>query len=642
MEPYQFNQTEFITNLVKDFSVSVFDRASKLTSQQVKRLKTRFKIGFDEYLSDTVASASVVKTLLYRDFPENIGNIYVDQVFLCADKKIEDSKLRDKIINGKKVIISGLAGSGKSFFVKNLIYTAALEKEKFPIFVELRHAVTDSNSILHYIIENVFSGYIEKFDKDDLDYALKSGLFFIVLDGMDEVTDTRREMFLNEIDFIIRRYDKLGIVITTRPDTSTESLSNFPVYHVQPLQLESACQLVDSLSFDEHVKSEFLPSLKSSIYDTHFDFASNPLLLTMLLITYDQVGNIPSRMHIFYSQAFEALVFKHDLLKSRYRRPQRSGLEINTLRKTYGHFCARTYLNKKFSFSESDLLDSISQSLQFAESDAQPADLVYDLISCYSMLKRDGLYITFVHRSFQEYFCALHIANTPLRRISNAIEHIAAAPNSEQTFSLLSDISPELVIREWALPYLQEYSDYLEKTINNEQFSKIAARTFRHFRVINVKKDTASIEFGATKEVNIFQSIEILANKLSLKTNFSNFKIQKMEISKECCEALTENLAPLHAIQGKMILPSDYDDTWLKISKFKEFSQNLRQMTNILVDLFSKKLDSVDDLDIMDDVYEENSISKQEWFESNAVVIIDENKKSRIITRKSPRRIFDK
>ena len=40
----------------------------------------------------------------------------------------------------------------------------------------------------------------------------------------------------------------------------------------------------------------------------------------MMLMTFDEFAEIPSKMHIFYDQAFSVLYNKHDAMKTSFRR----------------------------------------------------------------------------------------------------------------------------------------------------------------------------------------------------------------------------------------------------------------------------------------------------------------------------------
>ncbi len=66
-----------------------------------------------------------------------------------------------------------------------------------------------------------------------------------------------------------------------------------------PLSKEKSIKLIEKLPYyDEEVKSRFLKTLDKS-YTKSKRFCSNPLLLTLMLLTFEEFAEIPDRMHVF-------------------------------------------------------------------------------------------------------------------------------------------------------------------------------------------------------------------------------------------------------------------------------------------------------------------------------------------------------
>ena len=451
--------------LLKDAATSLFERAKALTGDQLNKLKLALKVGLEDYVANTVARVATVKTLLYRDRSVPIGQIYVDTSFETQNKTISEGTFFRTLSLKKRAIVTGAAGCGKSIFMKHcvLAFAQGTVSPKIPIFVELRHINHFSSSIMHFMLEEILKPSIRGFDTNALDYALTSGIFVLVLDGFDEVNFDRVPQYLQELTFISQRYPELQIVLSTRPEEATLALDGFDVFHVNPLSKHDAIQLIEQLEYEPEVKGGFLKALDNQIYDSHTEFASNPLLLTMLLLTYDQVREAPQKMHIFFNQAFEALVFKHDRLKSLYQRQTHSALDVEALKKIYSWFCAVSYFEGEYSFNEQRVDDLLHDAMDFHRiDDERVADVKKDLIYSYSMLKRDGLFITFVHRSFQEYFCAFFISRSDEIDMYRVVDGLATRGRAEQCLSMLYDIAPERILIRWMLPFLIEIASELE------------------------------------------------------------------------------------------------------------------------------------------------------------------------------------
>ena len=82
-------------------------------------------------------------------------------------------------------------------------------------------------------------------------------------------------------------------------------------------------QLIDRLEFrpdEPAIKKKFLSVLERMLFRTHRSFTENPLLLTIMLLTFEQYAEVPVKMHVFYREAFEVLAKRHDASKGVFKR----------------------------------------------------------------------------------------------------------------------------------------------------------------------------------------------------------------------------------------------------------------------------------------------------------------------------------
>ena len=91
------------------------------------------------------------------------------------------------------------------------------------------------------------------------------------------------------------------------------------VFQVKKLSKSQTVTLISGLDYDEGVKKRFLRLVNGKLYDSHESFLSSPLLVTIMLLTYEEFAEIPDKMHVFYSQAFDTLFQKHDAGKEQYQ-----------------------------------------------------------------------------------------------------------------------------------------------------------------------------------------------------------------------------------------------------------------------------------------------------------------------------------
>ncbi|EPG9704121.1 NACHT domain-containing protein, partial [Acinetobacter baumannii] len=165
------------------------------------------------------------------------------------------------------------------------------------------------------------------------------------------------------------------------------------------------------LDYDRQVKNSFLRELDKKLYESHSSFASNPLLLTMMLLTYEQIAEIPNKIHLFYEQAFLTLFNKHDSLKSMYKRKSFSQLPLDDFKRCLEAFCILSYSGRSYSFSENEINKYLDNSINISRVTTNSKFFLNDLLDSVCILQRDGLGFNFTHRSFQEYFSAQFLVN---------------------------------------------------------------------------------------------------------------------------------------------------------------------------------------------------------------------------------------
>ena len=564
-DPISSEFANLVAELVKFSATGLFDSAKSLTNKQIKHLSILLKVGFKTYIENTIQRTGSVKTLLYRDRRASLESMYVTTTFEHQDSELTDRAFFNALLTRNKAVIVGPAGSGKSIFTKHATHVFLKQtRPKIPIFVELRYMNHFSSSIMHYTLDQVLKPFFTDFGPEEFDKILKSGSFALILDGFDEINYDRREDVLNEISFMCSRYKDLTILISTREDESLTSINELDVYNVAPLSQKAALDLVSKLDYDEETKLIFSTALKKSLFKSHMDFSSNPLLLTMLLLTYDQVGEVPARMHIFYNQAFETLVLKHDRIKSQFKRKIHSNINIEEVRRVYAYFCAITYFSEEYSFTESRCREILIQSLEYNEIQEEASNVLRDLIESFCMLKMDGLFVTFVHRSFQEYFSAYFVSRSTEQNAYDTMFELARRGENERCIFLLNDMAKEFVEHNWLFPFVTAELEWLEECALRKD---IAAFINRYFEGVTLLDEIGAVP-GTRK--SDYKAVITVA-KLMLQTHK---KYSLPIISSRDYQDSPETLAKIDKyfggrvsqFSGKYFEPTLEDSVWLQES----------------------------------------------------------------------------
>lgn len=429
---------------------------------------------FDVYLENAYAKYNKMKTLLYNDTPREFYQFYVCndisqkvyiKKFTYQRKTIHDATAETLQECSNFILISGTGGLGKSMMMRHLLLDTIDRFDEFgkiPIFIPLKDYDDSYDGLLDYIFEK-FEGLGGADNIDDFCELLMQGECLLLFDGLDEIKSDYRKKFEHDLDIFADKYTDNMFVISSRPTGSFVSLNRFTVLDLCPFTKEQALALIDKLDFrpDEPIiKENFRRELETSLFISHREFTQNPLLLTIMLMTYEQFAELPSKMHIFYREAYVALSQKHDASKGAYKRVLKTGLTADQFADYFAEFCARSYRDEKFEFTDV-LFDKYFNSLHERiknPSGVTASDFRDDLVENMCLMFYESGKYHFTHRSFQEYFCALYFSkqkDKTLKAIGDFFENKRSRHYSDKTFNMLYDMIPEKIEEYIFEPFLR-------------------------------------------------------------------------------------------------------------------------------------------------------------------------------------------
>ena len=393
------------------------------------------------YLHKNYDKCLRIKTLLNRDSPVDMLKIYVDVNFQSSSGNIDQFELIETIEQKKCIMILGNGGTGKSIFMKYLWLACYARTElNTPIFIELRDFNNFiSENFLSFIQNTIFSDKLQE-NSEIFDAMMKEGKFTFILDGFDEVVENRKNLLEKQIIDLSENYPKNNYIISSRPLDYIKSWRKFFAYMVKPFTLKDVTLLIEKTDFDKKIKLKFLSKLKDGLFESHKSFLENPLLSTMMLITFNDFAEIPTRMHVFYEQAFSALILRHDASKSAYNRPLFTNLSTDQFKLVFSYFCMLSYKAETNRFSESKFLGFIEKCKEFTGLDFNTNDFKRDVIERVCLIYQDGLEFVYIHRSFQEYFTSVCLLSLEDDFLKKACE-IFVTRISDNVFMLMNGIN---------------------------------------------------------------------------------------------------------------------------------------------------------------------------------------------------------
>ena len=476
-----FAQKDILYDFLTDFPDMVVKQPAIICEEQSS---SPLEFSVDEsiirdYLAKINNKYNEIKTLLYSDQPKPFYSFYVCNDILRRipmQSRVTPTYKTVRMQNATSaaiadcsrfIILSGTGGLGKSMMMRHLLLDSIERYDTsgvVPLFVALKDFDETAGALLDYVYSKLH-GYGAEITERQFESLLAEGRCLLLFDGLDEIGTKYGNKFEKELETFTDRYPNNRYVISSRPYRSFVSYSRFTVLFLQPFSKIQALQLIDKLEFrpDEPIiKTKFRTELEQILFRTHREFTENPLLLTIMLMTFEQFAEVPSKMHIFYREAFVALSQKHDASKGAFKRTLRTGLTADRFADYFSEFCSRSYHDEKFELSEAEFAEyyyNLKERERADDKVTSAEDFLYDLCSNMCLMFFESGKYHFTHRSFQEYFCASYFSKQKdknLLAIGNFFEKRRSRNYGDKTFVMLYDMIPDKIDEYVFLPFLSD------------------------------------------------------------------------------------------------------------------------------------------------------------------------------------------
>ena len=463
----------FNNDLASKFMNAIFDEyLSPLISKIANKLKITYnevkidlEIPFQAYLTKSYDKYSRIKTIIYGIEPKRLYDFFEVPFLEKGSELIKPTKTRVLTDISKFLIIEGSGGIGKSTLMKHLFLSELELKDYIPIFIELKDFNDEEHLDLEKLLLKKLNQFHNKFQEEYLDYALQSGCFLFLLDGYDELYSENQKEFFKKLNDFCDKYPENHYILSSRPYSESEFIEfqRFTVLKAVPFNKEQAISLITKIEYpDEELKNKFIRDLESGLYDRHESFASNPLLLNIMLSTYNDYAEIPQKLHLFYYQAFDTMLSKHDATKS-YRRKMLSDLSSDTFKECFAIFCLLTYQKAKTEFTFPEIEEIFKKFPPRIKNVLNIGSFIHDLENCLCVLYKEGNRYKFSHRSFQEYFVAYFLniqTDSKMRDYSfRLIESGKFRASADSVFFMLEDMNTLRFNSNILIPLLDKFEE---------------------------------------------------------------------------------------------------------------------------------------------------------------------------------------
>jgi predicted NACHT family NTPase len=382
-------------------------------------------------------SRAEIHQLMQDCGPENFDRFFLGNV------RYERVNGLKAIARYKLLMILGRPGAGKTTFLKRLaMWCAAGEQfaDRVPVFVTLKEFADSSHKLgLLDFIGNA----------DEMQQVLNAGRAFVLLDGLDEVLTAEHDRVLAEIRNFARNYDQNTIIITCRiaaREYIFEQFTEVEMADFDPPQIEDFVT-----KWFRHKNPQqaalFLERLETS--EPIQELATNPLLLTLLCLEFEEASDFPASRAELYQRGLNVLLTKWDGQRGIKRDVVYQKLSTKRKESLLGELAFYTFERGDYFFKQAVAERRISQYIQdlpYAKTD--PEALQVDSHAVLKSIENQHGLLTerateiysFSHLTFHEYFVAKHLTERPEREaaICQLLAH-GAEPRWREIFLLVTE-----------------------------------------------------------------------------------------------------------------------------------------------------------------------------------------------------------
>jgi len=322
-----------------------------------------------------------------------------------------------------KLLVLGKPGAGKTTFLKYLAIHCAnsqVLRELVPVFITLKQfAETENKPALTTYIKQIFTDYgVTEAQSIRL---LNWGKGLILLDGLDEVREEDSDRILNQIQQLTnaKKYSNNSFVLTCRIAAREYTFEKFTEVEVADFEDEQIRTFVSK--WFRVKESDLADYFMEQLVDNEpiKELATNPLLLTLLCIEFEDSGEFPPNRSELYSRAIHTLLRKWDAKRRIERQQVYKKMSVQRKEDLLSEIAFTTFKRGDYFFKQKDVEQYIADYIRnLPDAKTDPEALLLDGEAVLKSIEAQhgllverarGIY-SFSHLTFQEYFTAREIA----------------------------------------------------------------------------------------------------------------------------------------------------------------------------------------------------------------------------------------
>lgn len=465
-------------------------------------------------LQNKIEDYGKVKTFWQLDRAISIKEFYCHPFLIIKKERINIKSISEFKIDSN-ILVEGIAGQGKSIFLRYLCIKELELGSVLPVFIELRQfdEEMDFNCLvinsLYYLGFNPEKGNI-------YETIVSTGKVVLLLDGFDEVGSRLRQKLTKQIEDFSKKNKSIKIIASSRPNSELKSSTLFEVVRIDGVKKEEYKFYVKRLSGDLQFAEMAIKCIEKNKMGV-IELLKTPLLITLLLVTYRSYKLIPSNLEEFYDSILELLLHRHDSSKIHMSpRERSSGLTDRQFRECFDALCFFSKTIDGFQFGRNDILRLAQEALRDTDADSDPQCFIDDIVNVTCLLLKEGRFLKFIHKSVQEYYSASYISNKQDKWIEHLFSEFIKLGYRDwfEELTYLSSLKPYQYSKFFILPL---FKDIFGVKGNFEEYIKQDVRRYVYDIFSNVDIEIATSESLGYARV---AKAKFRSKKMSLFFNF--------------------------------------------------------------------------------------------------------------------------
>lgn len=368
-----------------------------------------------------------------------------------------------------KLMVLGKPGAGKTTFLKYLAIQCiggAFQATCVPIPITLKNfaETRDQPDLLTFIL-----GMLTDVSRADFLAILQAGRALLLLDGLDEVREADSSRVLQDIQTVAERYPENQFVMTCRIAAQDYTFQQFTEVEVADFDEQQIAVFATKWFCPKHpTKSErFIAKIKEN--KRIQELGTNPLLLTLLCLIFEEKGKFKDSRAALYEEGIELLLERWDDSRDIERDLVYKKLSSKRKEDLLSQIAFTTFVKSEYFFKRKKLEKPVSdyiQNLPDIQTDSE-ALLVSSRKVLQSIEAQHGLLVaraqgiySFSHLTFQEYFTARNVI-------------FAASRNPKHLEQVLRELVVHITEKRWREVFLLtaemlQAADYLLELMKSQ------------------------------------------------------------------------------------------------------------------------------------------------------------------------------